>query len=109
MNKAKKFDEGKPRMDLFPSDALLSVGLTLGYGAEKYGAHNWRNGMEWSRMYAAAMRHLLAWNKGEDCDEESGYLHLSHAICCLLFLLEYHLQNTGKDDRYEEPPFVQDC
>lgn len=100
LNIAKKFDDTKPKVELLPSEALLSVGNTLGYGAKKYGANNWRSGMEWSRMYGAAMRHLLLWNHGEDKDVESGQSHLSHAICCLLFLLEYSINNIGEDNRY---------
>jgi len=33
------------------------------------------------------MRHLVAEYKGEDYDIESGFLHLAHAACNILFLL----------------------
>ena len=46
-----KFDEGKPRMDLAPAEAMVEVGKVLAYGVEKYDkvnkAYNWRQGMSW--------------------------------------------------------------
>lgn len=56
-----KFDSGKLRMDLLPTDALEALARILTDGADKYGARNWEKGMAWSRPYAALLRHLLAW------------------------------------------------
>ena len=50
----KKFDEGKVRVDLIPTESLFAVAEVLTFGASKYGEHNWRKGMAWSRLYAAA-------------------------------------------------------
>lgn len=99
-----KYDGTKPRVDLVPSSLTLEVGKVLTFGAEKYNAHNWRSegGLEWSRLYAAAQRHLLAWNDGETFDEESGLNHLSHAASNIAFLLEYAKTDNGVDDRYTE-------
>lgn len=77
----------------------MSVAAVLGFGAEKYAADNWRKGMEWRRLYGAALRHLMAWERGEDLDPESGLPHLAHAGCCILFLLSYQLVGGGTDDR----------
>ena len=38
------------------------------------------------RYFDAALRHLTAWQTGEQVDAESGLPHLAHAICCLLFM-----------------------
>jgi hypothetical protein len=71
----------------------------LPFGANKYGDRNWERGMNWSRPFAALMRHMWAWWRGEDRDPETGLSHLAHAGCCILFLLTYQGHATGKDDR----------
>lgn len=81
-----KHDSGKPRVDLVDPKWLLDLARVLGYGAEKYSAHNWRSGLNWSRLYAAAQRHLLAFQSGELNDPESGQSHLLHAACNLMML-----------------------
>lgn len=85
----RKYDNEKPRWDLLPWKGAEEVVGVLTFGAKKYGPDNWRSveGSRW-RYFAAAMRHLVAWWSGESTDPESGFKHLAHAICCLLFLLE---------------------
>ncbi|WP_156850799.1 dATP/dGTP diphosphohydrolase domain-containing protein [Bartonella refiksaydamii] len=100
--KAHKNDIGKPRIDLIPPLTLLDIGRVLEFGANKYGASNWRHGMNWSRLYGAALRHLLAWFAGENKDLESELPHLAHATCCLLFLMECETQQIGCDNRPKE-------
>ena len=95
-----KRDEGKTRLDLLSAEAIEELGRVLTFGATKYAAHNWRKGLAYSRVHAAAMRHLLAFARGEDRDEETGLLHTAHAMCCLMFLVEYQLLNRGVDDRW---------
>lgn len=98
-----KFDSGKPRMELLSTIALVEIAKVLTFGADvkKYGAHNWRKGLEWSRVLGAAMRHLTAFTSGEDKDPESGLSHLAHAACCLMFLLEYEKHHKALDDRFK--------
>jgi len=99
---AKKFDKGKPPLGLLPRRALVEVAQVMAFGADKYGKHNWRKGMAWTRLSDAALRHVYAWIDGEDNDTETGYNHLAHAACCLLFLLEYQLAlRVGRDDRWK--------
>lgn len=98
-----KFDTGKTALGLFPPEALESIGRVLTYGANKYAAHNWRKGMAWSRYYDALLRHLNAWNAGEDIDPESGLPHLAHAGCCIAFLLASQAAGLGADDRWRKP------
>lgn len=97
---SKKFDGGKPRMELLPGDALTEVAKVLAEGAKKYDDHNWRKGMKHSRLLGAALRHIHVYNDGEDLDPETGLSHLAHASCCLLFLLSYKNKDIGNDDRY---------
>jgi hypothetical protein len=98
---AKKFDSAKPRMDLLPMDALEQVADVLGFGAQKYAAHNWAKGMAWSRLLGACLRHVGRWSLGEDKDPETGLSHLAHAACCILFLLAYEKRGVGQDDRFK--------
>ena len=63
--------------------------------------HNWCKGMDYSRAYAAAQRHLLAWQSGVDIDDESGLSHLSHALANISFLKAYFERGTGNDDRHK--------
>lgn len=96
-----KHDQDKPRMDLLDRFAIEQLALVLGFGAQKYAAHNWRNGLEYSRLVAAALRHIHAFNSGEDNDPESGLPHLAHAMCCLMFLLGMTQERPDMDDRYK--------
>lgn len=98
-DEAEKFDGDKVPLDLLPVDALEEIGKVLAFGAKKYGPRNWEKGMTWGRLYAALLRHLFAWWKGEDFDEETGLSHLAHAACCVLFLLALMLRAGGTDDR----------
>lgn len=95
-----KHDVGKPNLALVPPGPLLALTRVLDFGAAKYGPWNWRKGIEWSRVYAAVQRHLLAWWGGEDLDPESGHSHLAHALCGLVFLLTYAEEHRELDDRY---------
>ena len=92
---AQKADQNKLPMDLLDPEWLEGVAAVLQFGAEKYDAHNWRNGLEYSRLYAAAQRHLNQFAKGHEYDEESSEHHLLHASCCLMFL--YHMTQYRPD------------
>ncbi|HUD82602.1 MAG TPA: dATP/dGTP diphosphohydrolase domain-containing protein [Candidatus Saccharimonadales bacterium] len=89
---------------MLPPRALNEVGRVLTHGAAKYGPHNWRGGLAYSRIIGATLRHILAYMMGEDMDPETDLPHIAHAACNLLFLIEYTLTNTGQDDRYKSPP-----
>ena len=92
---ALKFDNGKLPMDLLDPEWMEGVAQVLQFGAQKYAAHNWRKGMEWGRLYAAIQRHLNAFAKGWEYDDETGLSHLLHASCGLMFL--YEMQRYRRD------------
>lgn len=102
MSKGKKLDEDKPRMDLLSTEALVQISRVMGFGAKKYEDHNWRKGIQWSRIIAAAMRHLTSFNSGENTDPETGISHIAHLGCCAMFLLDYAKSHPELDDRYRE-------
>ena len=101
-SKGVKFDQNKPRMDLLDSEFLEDVGRVLTFGAAKYDAHNWRSGINYSRLIAAAMRHLSAINRGEDTDPESGLPHTAHLGCCVQFLHWMMKNRPSLDDRWKD-------
>jgi hypothetical protein len=96
-----KHDQKKPIMSLLPFEALTEVAKILTFGKDKYGAHNWRNGMKWSRVESAMLRHYAAYADGEDIDFESKLFHTAHMACNALFLLTYQLLSLGEDDRWK--------
>jgi hypothetical protein len=98
---ALKFDQDKLPLHLLSTEAMNQTAAVLKFGAQKYAEHNWRAGFAWSRPLAAAMRHITAFNAGEDKDPESGLSHLAHAACCIMFLLEFEKTHKELDDRYK--------
>ena len=65
-NNGRKDDQGKLRWDLLPLDVVEKIVEVYTFGAEKYAPNSWQNledGRE--RYYAALLRHLCAWRKGE--------------------------------------------
>jgi hypothetical protein len=94
-----KYDAGKDPWHLLPWDAVRGIVKVLAFGAVKYGDRNWESGMAWSRCYGALIRHVTAWWEGYDFDQETGYSHLWHAGCCILFLIAFEMRGIGTDDR----------
>jgi hypothetical protein len=94
-----KFDNGKARYDLLPPEGAEGVAKVLAFGAQKYAARNWEQGMDWSRPFSACMRHLWAWWRGEKNDPDSGLPHLFHAATNIFFLIAYEARGRGTDDR----------
>lgn len=95
----RKDDSGKARHDLLPPELPDAVAQVLAFGASKYGERNWEKGMNWGRPFAALMRHMWAWWRGEANDAETGMSHLWHAACCIAFLIAFEQRKIGKDDR----------
>lgn len=105
MEQGIKNDQGKVRLDLYPPEALIGTSEVLTFGALKYAANNFRLGILYSRVFAALLRHLLAWWMGEELDPESGKPHLDHAGCCIAFLQTYirHPEKYKEfDDRWHK-------
>ena len=99
MPEGHKDDGAKPRYDLIPPELLEGVAHVLSYGSIKYAPRNWELGMDWGRPFAALMRHMWAWWRGEEVDAETGFSHLWHAGCCIAFLMAYEQRRIGKDSR----------
>lgn len=96
----KKFDGGKAPLNLLSNYALEEVSRVLAFGATKYDPWNWAEGIKYSRVIAAAKRHIAAWENRIDIDEESNTNHLGNAMCNLMFLLDYEARQLKElDDR----------
>lgn len=101
-----KHDTDKPRTDLLPVRPLQDIAEVLTHGAKRYGDRNWEKGLDWSRPYGAALRHLFAWWGGKNTDADSGKPHLACAATEILFLMEYAHSWAGYDDRPLVPGLV---
>ena len=99
-----KHDSDKSRIDLIAPEMLFGIGHVLRFGADKYTDRNWEQGMRWGRVFAALMRHMWAWWRGERYDDETGMSHLWHAGCCIMFLIAMEERQIGEDDRSVTPP-----
>lgn len=95
----KKHDTGKPPIGMIPRLALELEACVFDYGAGKYGRNNWRQGLAYTRLANAALRHILAFLDKENADWESGLPHLAHARASLAMLIEYQAKDLGEDDR----------
>lgn len=89
------------RPGLIAWEMIDGIGRVLAFGAKKYDAGNWAKGMAWSRPWDALHRHLNAWASGETKDPETGFSHLWHAGCCLMFLIAFEARGIGKNDLRE--------
>ena len=101
-DEGQKHDAGKTwRPGLIAPEFIVGIAHVLAFGAKKYSAGNWAKGMAWSRAIDGFDRHWTAWKGGEKYDLETGYSHLWHAGCCLMFLVAYEARGIGRDDRVE--------
>jgi hypothetical protein len=103
-----KWDQDPSKIDwsYLPSGAVGEVLKIYAGGAKKYGRGNYQKGIHYSRVFSAAMRHLWAWWRGEEVDQESGLSHLAHAAWNVITLLEYtqSFKYQPFDDRV-----IEDC
>ena len=103
MSKAMRHNKGKPQLSYwlqFPrsAEALSNV---MEYGAEKYERGNWALGGKPDEEYIdAAMRHITkmmryykSGDKSDLYDEESGCMHVAHAMFNLMALVD--VNNTS--------------
>jgi hypothetical protein len=95
-----KYDAGKPDLSLCPRAALEAMALAFMVGERKYGRYNYLKGFDVHRLVAAALRHLTAYNEGEDIDQEYGTPHLGHALASIAMILDMEKNGTLRETRY---------
>lgn len=88
-----KYDEGKPKLTLCPTEIITAVAMVREYGAKKYGdSDSWKDVER-----DTAFRHFVAYIKDPlGVDEESGLPHLWHLVCNTAFL--YKLEDRSSND-----------
>lgn len=85
-----------PALQLNAAD-VEGVAKIMAFGAEKYAPRNWEQGISYSRVFGAAMRHYML--RGL-VDSESGFPHRHHFLCCYMFLAAYTARGLHEfDDR----------
>lgn len=117
------------RFDLIPAGPLMELAELYGYGAAKYDVHQWRQGYEWEKSFAAIQRHSWAWQAGFDydvcsndpggcqhvdskgepfetgrpdtCYNHTGAHHMTAVAWHAFGLLEFKDTHPGHDDRYK--------
>jgi len=96
-----KFDEEKPNPGLFYTSALYETVFVRAFGIKKHGSVDGWKTTEPIKHFDAAIRHIRAVIDGEDLDEESGRLHLAHAICNCMFEIQryYHEKEKPNDNK----------
>jgi Domain of unknown function (DUF5664) len=81
-------DQDRRSQACYSGRVALAVTRVLEKGAKKYAADSWQHVPNGIKRYAdALLRHLFAWESGEELDKEFQEPHLAHAACCVLFLV----------------------
>ncbi len=95
---------GKPfRFTLsVPRQAVPGIVAVLSFGASKYRPRGWEDGIEYSRVFAAACRHAYADAAGELLDAETGLPHASHFWCNVVFLATF--AQRGSYGEFDDRP-----
>lgn len=96
-----KHDSGKPRMELIPTEFLIETAKALTFGSKKYGDHNFRKGLSYSRLLGAAKRHIELELATVESDLESGESHLAHAAASLAMYAFMKTHKKDLDDRFK--------
>ena len=93
-----RFNAGKLRVDLIPWEWIYGLAALATKGAIKYAPRNWEQGGDWSNPMASLKRHLLAWERGEDYDKETGAHHLVAVAFNALELFSWQIRRKGKQN-----------
>lgn len=97
---ALKVPEGKVMLHLLPPGPLCDIARVRQWAADtKYQPWDWTLSRNWTEYYDAMLRHMFAWQTGQNLDPESGLHHVAHACCNGLFLLEFFHSTKGVDNR----------
>jgi len=94
-----KFDGDKLPWHLLDPYSMECIVKVLQSGAKKYSDRNWEKGVKWSKVFRACIGHLFDWWMHRGNDPETGYSHLWHAGCCIMFLIHYERYQKSFDDR----------
>jgi hypothetical protein len=117
MTKGLRFNKGKLDLTQLSPIAQEMESRVYMYGAMKYYRDNFKNGKDTFEEAAqefleCAMRHLMAYRKGEWYDKESKLPHLTHAVWNMNRIMDfyYYGMNHMKDGKelYQQPNLKED-
>lgn len=101
-----KSDTGKVQWSLLPYDSIDELAKVFTAGATKYAARNWENGLKYSRVFDAMMRHASRWWQGQTLNHDDFGLHeLAHVMWNACVLLHYEL-NADKYADFDDRPVI---
>ena len=109
-NGGTKHDSKKIRLDLLSPASIIGQARAITYGVTKYDERNWENGLAFSRLYRAALSHLLNWWQGKEIDDGpdgSGLRHIDLAACNLHFLQHYVEHYDEKYKKFDNRPIYE--
>jgi hypothetical protein len=99
---------GKLPLSLWPATATAMGSIGMMNGLTKYGRDNFRAiGIRSSIYVDAALRHLIAWNEGEECDQDDLVPHLAAALACIAIIVDARAAGKMTDDRKVEGGYTQ--
>lgn len=94
MSEGRKDDEGKLRWDLLPLNLIEKVVEVYTFGVTKYEANTWQNLKDgYNRCKAAMFRHLVAHERGETVDDESGLPALAHMVWNAIAMMHFAMKD----------------
>lgn len=96
-----RHNSGKTQTRELDPSFILGMGDVLTKSRAKYEHFNWCKPTKLSTPYESAMRHLMAFQSGENIDPETGLSHLLHVATNIMFMY-YHITNNPEfsDDRF---------
>ena len=89
----------KIRTNLVPYELICYAALGLNYGAEKYAPRNFEKGLSALDLTESLKRHIIAYEAGEELDDDSGLPHIALIASCTAMLCHNAIQGTMIDDR----------
>ncbi len=106
-----KYDQDKLLFGCFTrglARVIKGVVAVLTYGAQKYAEDSWQSVPNGRKRYLDAFdRHMNSYNIGEVLDQESGLLHIFHAICNLMFVAYFDIMHEHSEltlYKFNKPP-----
>ena len=102
MKVGNKHDAGKPEISLIPVEAIEGCAKALTFGANKYGKHNFSDGIEHTRLINSLLRHTMAILRNEDNDPESNLDHVDHILANASMLKFMRVNRSDLDDRWKK-------
>lgn len=100
-NTSLRLNQGKIQTREIDPAFILGMAKVLTESRSKYPHFNWAKPTKLSTPYESMMRHILAFQQGEDIDPDDGLPHLLKAAVNIMFM-NYHVSNNKDyaDDRF---------